>query len=88
MAARKKILATFLQDIFLKLNKKDLVELAKTAKSLTGADLKRVCTDAVNRYGYDMANELPLRKDLAYLKEAVDKLLNTRKKVIKRPGNE
>lgn len=83
LAARKHILATLLEGGFLKLDKTALTSLANMAADLTGADLKRVYTDAVNRYGYDVANQLPLRKDLAYLEDAVDKLLSNRKKVIR-----
>ena len=80
--ARKQILEKCLQSIFLNLNKKELTQLAKLAEGLTGADLKRVCTDAINRYGYDVANDLTLHDDLFYLEKAVEKLLDTRKKVI------
>lgn len=81
LPAREKMLKTFLQDSFLKLNAAELTSLAKLTEGLTGADLKRIYTDGVNHYGYDVANQMTLRNGLAYLKDAVDKLLDNRKKV-------
>lgn len=64
----------------------DPVSVAETTDELTGADLKRVVTDAVNLYGFDVAKEKEPAAPIQYFERAVGQLLKYRRQLEKAPA--
>ncbi len=64
----------------------DPAGVASQTKELTGADLKRIVTDAINLYGFDVAKEKELQTPLAYFEQAVSQLQKYRRQLEKAPA--
>lgn len=78
--ARRAILKSLLKNGPLKLKKGKIKRLAQLTAGLTGADLRRLRTDAVNAYAYDMASGKK-EKLHRYFETAVKTLLDKRKEL-------
>ncbi len=72
--AREAIIDLQLKDFPLQLSKEELFSISEETKSLTGADLKRLITDAKNLLGYDLAQNQSAKGMYDYLMLAVHQL--------------
>src|SRR5262249_25041006 len=59
--------------------------LAERCDGLTGADLKRVVGDALNLFGYHVAQSVPLLEPLRYFEEAIARLAHSRAQIAAAP---
>ena len=64
----------------------DPATIAAATEGLTGADLKRIVADGLNRYGYDVASELPVEEPLAYFERALEQLRRLREQLEQAPA--
>jgi ATP-dependent 26S proteasome regulatory subunit len=85
-AARAAILQDRLQQVTPYLQITDIAPIVERTEGFTGADLRRVVTDAVNLYGYEVANQREPREPLAYFHEAIDRLAKHREQLESAPS--
>jgi SpoVK/Ycf46/Vps4 family AAA+-type ATPase len=85
-AARAAILQDRLQQVTPYLQITDIAPIVERTEGFTGADLKRVVTDAVNLYGYAVANQHEPREPLAYFHEAIGRLAEHREQLESAPS--
>ena len=86
-SARTDILKTYIAEGKLHPSKKELTVLIKETDGFTGADLKRLVSDAVNIYGYDIVKKNKLKKPLYYFEHALERLKKLRKQFYKSDPN-
>jgi SpoVK/Ycf46/Vps4 family AAA+-type ATPase len=86
VAAREAILRDRLQQVTPSMQAIDIAPVVERTEGFTGADLKRVVTDAVNLYGYDVALQQEPREPLAYFHEAIDRLAKHREQLESAPS--
>jgi len=86
-SARTDILNTYIAEGKLHPSKKELAILVKETDGFTGADLKRLVSDAVNIYGYDIVKKHKLKKPLHYFELALERLKKLRKQFYKSDPN-
>jgi len=86
-SARTDILKTYIAEGKLHPSKKELAILVKETDGFTGADLKRLVSDAVNIYGYDVVKKNKLKKPLHYFELALERLKKLRKQFYKSDPN-
>jgi len=66
-----------------------LVEMESVVEKtggFTGADIKRLVTDAINLYGYEVAKEQEPHAPLAYFDEAIERLVKHRERLETAPA--
>ncbi len=85
--ARMDILKTYLSKGKLQPSKTELATIIKETDGFTGADLKRLVSDAVNIYGYDMVKKNKIQKPLVYFEKALERLKKLRKQFYKTDPN-
>lgn len=86
VAARASILQTHLQGFPLQLSDEEVQGVAQQTEELTGADLRRIVTDAKNLYGYDVARKNDLKILHFYVEEAIQLLRKHRKQLESAPA--
>lgn len=86
--ARIDILKTYLSKGKLQPSKEELSAIVKETDGFTGADLKRLVSDAVNIYGYDMVKKNKIQPSLKYFETALDRLKKLRKQFYKTDPNQ
>ncbi len=85
--ARMDILKAYLSKGKLQPSKGELATIIKETDGFTGADLKRLVSDAVNIYGYDMVKKNKIAKPLVYFEKALERLKKLRKQFYKTDPN-
>lgn len=76
--ARAAIIRATIQSLPMELSEDEVQRLAAKTKKFTGADLRRIVTDAKNLYGYDIALEKTPKGFFFYFDEAIEQLLKHR----------
>ena len=84
--ARAAIMKTHLADFPLSLSDQEITALAEQTDKLTGADLRRIVTDAKNLYGYDVIQKNDLKDLFHYFEEAIKLLRKHRKQLESAPA--
>ncbi len=85
-AARAAIIRSYVDALPLSLSEEEINRLAEKTDKLTGADLRRVVTDAKNLYGYDIAQEKKPESFFFYFDEAIEQLFKHREQLEKAPA--
>lgn len=84
--ARRAILRDQLERTPPHLRQVDIKPLVEKTEGFTGADLKRLITDAINLYGYEVAKEQDPREPLTYFAEAIERLVKHRERLEAAPS--
>jgi SpoVK/Ycf46/Vps4 family AAA+-type ATPase len=84
--ARASILQNYLKDYPLQLTEAELQHIAGETDGLTGADLKRIVTDAKNLYGFAVAQEEDMQAFSQYVLEAIQLLREHRQRLEEAPA--
>ena len=86
-AARADILNTYLAESKFQPTTKEMDTIIKETDGFTGADLKRLVSDAMNIYGYDIVKKNELQTALHYFEAALKRLKKLRKQFYKSDPN-
>ena len=84
--ARAAIIRSHVQSLPMSLTAEEIQRLAEKTDQLTGADLRRIVTDAKNLYGYDIAQENKPQGFFFYFDEAIEQLFKHREQLEKAPA--
>lgn len=76
--ARAAILRDYLEQTTPYLRQIDVTPIVERTEGFTGADIKRIVTDAINLYGYALTKAQEPDEPLAYFEQAIEQLAQHR----------